>query len=605
MKQCDGSSWRFLQKLISSVNVVLLLTVSVFSQTIKSTSTKHSPLCTYDSAVQMALQQINATKTIDDPVQRISILVRGADLLWPYERQKSRTAFAEAFALARGAFKKYGDAPKRSGRGLLTETPDQRYVVIRAVAKRDEQWARQLTEEVLREDAASSNQPGSQDSDRARTADKLLQSAMFLLSHNIGAANELAEISLRYPATLTLTRFMYKLAELNQAAADDFYMHALTVYGGKPLREFLYLAAYPFGADHSGDMPVMGNYSVPATFLPNSHLQNLFVRKLVERSRYALENGVDEVDNYNELSGLGHIVQTITSLEQKLQDKSPALSEQMIQLRSRLLNSLSAETQATLLATTQRIESTDRETFEERVEAIANNPNANKRDELLVTTILNARSLEPLENILKAAAKIEDISVRSQLLDWFYFNRSRQAKNEKHFEEAAKLARNVQQMDQRAYLYSEIATELIQQIESQSELRQMLEEIVGTAQKAESSMVSARALLAAATLYLKIDPDRAVAVLANAIQTINRLESPDFSEPLVIRKIEGRNFARYAAYQTPSFNPETAFRNMAQLDFDSAIVQSTTIIDRLLRAQVSFALADYCLAQPKQKTGKS
>jgi hypothetical protein len=289
-------------------------------------------------------------------------------------------------------------------------------------------------------------------------------------------------------------------------------------------------------------------------------------------------------------------------LEQELKDKSPTLSEQMLQLRSRLLNSLPAGTQATLLGTAQSSEATARQTFDERVEVIANNPNANKRDELLVTTILNARFTESLENILKAAAKIEDTNVRSQLLDWFYFNRARQAKDKKDFQEAAKLARNVQQLDQRAYLYSEIANELIQQIENQSELRQMLEEIVATAQKAESSMVSARALLAAATLYLKLDPDRAVAVLANAIQTINRLESPDFSEPLVIRKIEGRNFARYAAYQTPSFNPETAFRKMAEVDFDSAMVQSTGMTDKFLRAQVSFVLADYCLARPKQKT---
>lgn len=605
MKQFDGSSWRIVQKLVSAVNVALLLSASIFAQTIKSTSANHSALCTYDSAVQMALQQINAAKTIDDPVQRVSILVRGADLLWPYERQKSRTAFVEAFAFAKEAFKKYGDAPKRSGRGLLTETLDQRYVVIRAVAKRDVQWASQLTEEILREDRASSNQPGGQDFGQVRTADKLLQAAMSLLSHDLVAANQFAETSLRYPATLTLTRFMYKLAELNQSAADDFYLRALTRYGGKPLGEFLYLAAYPFGADHSGDMPVMGNYSVPATFLPNPNLQSLFVRNLFERGERALENGLDEADNYNELSGLGHIAQTITSLEQKLKDKSPGLSEQLLQLRSRLLNSLPAETQVNLLANTQRIDPTDRNTFEERVEAIANNPNANKRDELLVTTVLSARSQEPLENILKAAAKIEDTSVRSQLLDWFYFNRSRQAKNEKHFEEAAKLARNVEQLDQRAYLYSEIANELIQQNESQAELRQMLEAIIGTAQRAENSMTSARALLAAATLYLKIDPDRAVAVLATAIQTINRLDSPDFSEPLVIRKIEGRNFARYAAYQTPAFNPEAAFRKMAQLDFDSAIVQSTSITDKLLRAQVSFALADYCLERPKQKPGKS
>ena len=99
---------------------------------------------------------------------------------------------------------------------------------------------------------------------------------------------------------------------------------------------------------------------------------------------------------------------------------------------------------------------------------------------------------------------------------------------EKRLEEAAKLATKVQELDQRAYLYSEIAKESLQRIENQNKARELLEEIVTTASKGPNTIVAARTLLAAAYLYLKIDPNRTISILGDAIKSINRLDSPIF-----------------------------------------------------------------------------
>ena len=80
-----------------------------------------SSLCTRDNAVDTTKQQLLITRTFDNPVQRIAVLLRGADLLWPYEQEKSLAAFREAFDLAVQNFKetrwRNGTTKIRAGAG--------------------------------------------------------------------------------------------------------------------------------------------------------------------------------------------------------------------------------------------------------------------------------------------------------------------------------------------------------------------------------------------------------------------------------------------------------------------------------------------------------
>jgi len=118
--------------------------------------------------------------------------------------------------------------------------------------------------------------------------------------------------------------------------------------------------------------------------------------------------------------------------------------------------------------------------------------------------------------------------------------------------------------------------------------------------RAPKTIVSTRALLALAYLYAKIDTNRGVEVLGNAVKTINVLESPDFSQQFVMMKIEGKTFGSYAAFSTPGFNPENAFREMGKLDFDGSLAQATSFNDKSLRALTTLSVIEPCLeVQPK------
>jgi hypothetical protein len=562
-----------------------------------------SSLCNRENASEIIRQQIAVTKTFDNTVQRITVLIRAADLLWSYQQNNARAAFTEAFDLAARNFNEKDDQPKTEGRGLLVEIPDQRYVVVRAVAKRDPAWAKKLTEEMLAHDRQETAEAATNDTQRdIRTAEKLLDSATSLLSSDVTAASSFARASLSYPASIRLTAFLYKLAEVNQKAADQFYEQALAVYGGKPMREFLYLAAYPFGGLDAGDMPVFGAYRVPTNFVPNGSLQRSFVRLLLLRAQQALETPLDEGDNFNGISGAGHLWQALARLEPQVQKLLPDLSGALEQARWNIFASLSQETQR-IFSRPERNQqnSSPTKTFDEQIEVAEAEPNVNRRDELIVSAILRARDTESIDNVSRSADKINDSDVRRQLRDWLYFSRALSAIKNKRFDEARKLASKVVELDQRAYLYSEIAKESLDKTEDQTLTRETLEEIVATAGKAPDTIVKARTLLAAAYLYTKLDLSRSMSVLGDAINCINHIEAPDFSRQSVIRKIEGRNFARYAAFQASGFEPENTFREMGKIAFDDALSLAGAFTDKPLRALTMLALADICLQRAQQQ----
>jgi hypothetical protein len=312
-----------------------------------------------------------------------------------------------------------------------------------------------------------------------------------------------------------------------------------------------------------------------------------------------LESGADEQDNYNGLSGVGNSVEVIGDLDPLLRRQAPELAAELQQARGQLLNTLTPELQEIFARPEKTEAAATPQTFAERLEAIEKDPSTDKRDELLVRLVLSAGATEPLDNVSDAAAKITSDTIRAQVLDWFYFKWTQTALQNKDFDKASRLAAQVQELDQRAYLYSDIAQHLAAQPQTQVAARDLLEQIITTAEKAPNTIVTARAFLAAANLYLKFDSDRAVSVLAEAIRVINRLEAPDFSQDWIIRRIEGRHFARYASLKTTNFDPESAFREFAKIDVESAFAQASGIADKALRGQIVLALADFCLKQPK------
>jgi hypothetical protein len=111
------------------------------------------------------------------------------------------------------------------------------------------------------------------------------------------------------------------------------------------------------------------------------------------------------------------------------------------------------------------------------------------------------------------------------------------------------------------------------------------------------------------SLYAKIDLSRAISVLADAINCISHIEAPDFvgDDQALQKKPErkgrgGRNEGEYIfRFYMPGLDPESAFREMAKIDFDTSLSQSSALTDKFQRAMSTLGLADVCLQQAQQK----
>src|SRR6185503_19647659 len=350
-----------------------------------------SPLCTRDNALDIIKQQVDLTRTFNDSGRRIAVLIRAADLLWPHEQKRARAVFTEAFELA---IENEKEAEQKGSRSVLLrlQVPDQRHIVIRAVAKRDPAWAKELTRQMLKPDREA---PSTRDSvNDVLTAARLLDSANKLIATDNGAALDLARASLNYPASSELTRFLYKLWEINHQEADQFYVQALTTYAERPMRGFLYLQAYPFGWSELLNTPIFSFYpDMPGKFEPNQSLQRRFLETMLRRAQQALESPLDPADMYQDptqgrLPGTVRILEGLVKLEPQVRASLPDLLPQLTDAREKILVSLSVEQQKLFLQPGREAAAKPRQTFEERIDAAQKTTDVYERDEMIASAVL-------------------------------------------------------------------------------------------------------------------------------------------------------------------------------------------------------------------------
>ena len=546
-----------------SIPLFLSLTLASWPATARNQQQPKAP-CNRDDALNLIQQQIDASKLIDDEVKRIAVLIRAADLLWPFRQDKARAALRDAFDLATRNYKEKGDEPSLQGH-LVVQAPDQRYRVIGAIAKRDAAWARKLSEQILEEEAKEAEEKVTKDFERdVRTAEKLLGAGSSLLSSDQPAALRFARASLRYPPTIYLAFFLYGLAEINESAADEFYREALESYLNAPMERFLYLAAYPFGNSQDvGEMPMYSGYNVPRNFTPNPALQRLFVQTLLRRAQQMIETPVvNPAGDRGRLSESGQMWLALTRLGPQINRSLPDLAETARQASDTIFAMFSQPDQRRVKNT---VTEPPKKSFDEMIEDAERQQDPGIREAKLAIAVMHASANETLDHVVSAADKIDDAGLRAQILSWLYFERTQKAIKDKNFQEARRLASKVVELDQRAYLYSRIAEELIKRTRNDSEARELLEEVLDAAAKAPDTEVKARTLLGVAYLYTKIEANRSIAVLGDAVKVINHIESPDFSSDQVGRRIEGRHSVAMRPCRRRASIPKTAFAKLARL----------------------------------------
>lgn len=584
------------RRLLNAALLTLLLTYGAAAQNPAQT-------CRKAEAVDTIRQQIAVSKTLDDPVQRITLLIRIADVLWTLDNEGARAAFTEALEVAM----EYEQASlTKPVKMLLMFNEDQRYRVIRAVAKRERGLAKVFTNKALEQDKQAAEEFPVKDPRAAvLSGQKLLDAALKLIPVDTATALYLADNSLGYPANSELTRFLYELAKVNQVGADTLYERALFAYREKPMREFLYLQAYPFAFEEGGDMPVFGFYQIPANLRPNTSLQRMFVQTLIARAQAALEVPLDAGDNYNGLPGTAHILQVLMRIEPHVRRNNPDLAEPVIQAQQRIKVSLPPDTQQTL---TQRPDENTgpSTTFEERIEAAQKLTDADKRQEYFTQWILN-NTAEPVEVVAPAIEKITDSNIRTILFDWLYFTRALDDVKSKHLNEASKLAAKIGDIEPRAHVHLQIAKAALALPVSDVNPRDTLELAITEAQKSPKTIFTARTLLNAADFYRTIDANRSMEVLRYAIDATNAVQQPDFAanDQTIVKRTNGNGWRREARFYMAGLDPQAVFTSFAKIDLEGTQSQTQLFADKLLRTLTTISVADVCLQRPQRQRQKT
>jgi tetratricopeptide (TPR) repeat protein len=341
-------------------------------------------------------------------------------------------------------------------------------------------------------------------------------------------------------------------------------------------------------------MPSSTFYAVPESYIPNPALQRAFMQVLLARAEGALGTAVDTAPAYR-YPDHAQMWLALTRLEKQVQEGLPDLAERAAGAKEKLFASLNRDLQRQVDGDIVT-ENAPRKSFDDQVAWAEKQENPAHRDQLLTSAILSSAKEQPVEKVLSVIDKISDPAVREPLVSWFYHFRAQALLEKKEFAEAREAAAKVAELDQRAYLYTRIAEESLKIDENQTIARELLDEVAQAIGKAPKTIVTARALLALAYLYAKVDTNRGIEELGNAVRTINALESPDFSRPFVVMKIEGKTFGSYFSLSTPGFNPENAFREMGKLDFDGSLVQATNLSNKLLRALTTLAVIEPCFS---------
>jgi hypothetical protein len=586
-----------------AILVLLLLSATASAQSTDRQRVQiSSPLCTRTNALDTIQQQIASTKSFNNTIQRIDVLLRSADLLWPYEREKSLAAFLEAFDLAKQNYKETVDGSNGDSKFLVSNVPDQRFKVITAFAKRAPAEARKLSEQALNDDKRDlENDSTAQQKSRKSPGEKLLEVAHSLVETDAALSATFARASLRYPASLYLPLYFYALTKTNKPAADLLYEEAITAYGGAPMDQFLYLSSYPFGnTREAGEMPGWTIYRLPDGFVPSTRLQRMFVQQLLARVQLALETPVEGTTT-SRYSDSAQMWLALSRLDQQIQQALPDLAPAVTQSKDKLFALITPENQKRVEGTIAS-DNPPKLGFEEKVEAAEKLSDVNARDQQLTFAVTNVTKDTSTERVVAVIDKISDDGIRRPLLNRFYFFRTQALITDKRYDEAHSLAAKNTELDQRAYLFAKLAEELLKASSDQTQAREMLNELADATSKAPKTIVTARAALALANLYSRIDANRGIEELAHAVKAINELESPDFSVQYVMMKIEGKTFGTYAGFQTPGFVPETAFREIARIDFDGALIQAATLRDKTIRSFTTLAIIEPCLEITQTKS---
>ena len=568
----------------------------IFSSfTIHAQTNSKKPLkeCNALLARQLVEQQADESKSVAETDKRVNILLRVADFLWIADEETARKYFAEAFQIAQAHFQEKG-IEKKDSKGFAYPQFDVRFNVIGAVAKRDAEWAKKLSELVLKQFDEDRERNNRSDLSKDDEIQSILGIAARSAKDNPNLSLTLARRAMRYPLINGWYFNLYQMAGNNQSLADQIYGELLVNYQNAEVFRLLYLSAYPFGQERIfGVEKYSLGMSVPANFSPNPNLKRQFLLALFRRvMKLTSESTGKSLQTATPESAIAAMA--LNEFELIVTQQFPDLSQTYTQARIHA-NSVVASTDLEAAKKSDEQGKGFYKPFEERIQEVEQAEGEGKLTDGLIFQLVQAAKTE--ENYKKTEtwlAKIVDEKGREAVADYFYFQRSKLATKEKRFDDGRKFALKASQIEHRAVLFFDIAEAKMKEPMTKLESLDTLLEVYQMALKAPDTVEKAQVLLGLAFMYEKIDHYNALNSLADAIKTANKVENPNLTTGFISRTIYLKNYTSYTGYSVPGFDVSETFHELSQKDFLNALTHATNFSDKYLRTLAVLATVKDC-----------
>lgn len=539
---------------------------------------------------------------LEDRRQAARLQALAADAVWPLQKELARRYFAEAFQIADEYYRQGRDDNRQKvGEDSWVSRNDVRLEIVRMINLHDSEMGREYTDKYI-ESRKQEGQKKAGDGRRnsmsqffggnAESANDLLRAAESLMEKDPKLAIEIARRSIAQGVTPNLSGFLLRLGRRERAAADGLFVMALDRMRAEqaPLPgQLLSLSAYAFGSNMvevsdggSTSMWGFGPARRDPKDAPDPRVTQRFLAASLEILGKASEPAILQLPDG--ASRLATAFFAAKSFAPKVAEFMPALNEQWQGLIGKI-GSLTADNARQGID--QRLQDPARQKQNDSEDGFGAGPDPQsladraqnardpgERDELYAQAAINAARQGKGTEAFDYTGKINDLTLRQKIKSWISYEAANKAIQQKKLDEARRYAMDVEETDQRAYLFVEIARAAFGD-QDRVRVRELLEEALLMAGKADETPGKVRSLLGLIDLYRQVDFNRAFEIAEYLVKTINKVAAdqlqPGEDSAMLLRSLETKSNSMVMANNVEGFDSDRVFAGLAQHDFERAI----------------------------------
>lgn len=584
--------------------------ISLFSVLNAQTNNSTKNICDVNLAISLVRQQAAESRSVSESNKRIRILIRVAEFLWKIDEESARRYFTDAFDFAEDRFNELGFERRKigasNGTDVILPNPDYRFEVIRAISKKDQEWANRLTDKVLKnyknEAETRKNTP-----DETREVATILAIANDLIKTNPQLAMNLYRRAMQFPSDRHWFWQMYGVYRQDQNFADNLYLELIRNYSNAPPSRFLFLSAYPFGrGKFFGADRFQFNVGVPKNFAPQRNLQLQFLNTFFSRT----ERFLNDADEFNapardgKLAELSYIVSALKEIEPYIIRDFPNLSERFIALKIKSNALMTEENSKQLEDKEERYKDSTR-SFEEKLKRLEEAEEKETiTDAMIAEVIFSAETEEDFKLAESWLDKIKDGVSRSLVSDWFFYNRTELGVRENRIEDAENFSEKIKDAELKALAAFGIAHWKVNEKIPKTQAAIILLDVSKLVDKTEVSIEKAWLHLGLALDFEDINHPLALDEIRNAVAVFNKLENPEILNDFVNKSIKVQNRDFDFMIGVPGANIEKVFEKISVNDFQLPLAHAQSLNDKYLRTLSVLAIAGNCTKNDPKKTTK-